>query len=195
LVIRAGTAVIGWQTLQMVRTSDGFRFVDNVNLGGFGYQRTEVLLGADGRIRWVQQGGVTNAVPIRASLEYRRNRVRGVTVVASGEGPISVEADTTLPSGTIDDNALALYLPALPWADGARWTFPVFVGGELSVRQMTLAVVGTATVALASGSVETWQAELTGGVALIRFYITREAPHRVARYELVGTNLDFILVN
>jgi hypothetical protein len=195
LVIRAGTATIGWQTQQTVRTADGFRFVEHVDLGGFGYQRTEVLLGADGRIRWIQQGGVTNAVPIRASLEYRRNRVRGVTVVASATGPIPVEVDTTLAPGTIDDNAITLYLPTLPWADGARWTFPVFLGGERRVREMTLTVVGAATVTLPSGPVETWQAELTGGNAQMRFYITKAAPHRVARYELVGTNLEFILVN
>lgn len=194
-MIRAGTAEIGWQIFQVVRTADGFRYVDDVNLGGFGYQRTEVLVAADGRIRWVQQGGVTNAVPIRASLEYRRNRVRGVTVVASKDGPLPIEVDTTLPSGTIDDNALTLYLPTLPWADGARWTFPVFIGGERSVRQHTLAVVGTATVSLPSGAVETWQVELTGGNAPVRFYVTRAAPHRIARYELVGTNLEFLLVN
>ena len=116
-------------------------------------------------------------------------------MVASRAGPITVEADTALPAGTIDDNTIALYLPALPWADGAHWTFPVFVGGENLVRQMTLAVTGTATVALPSGPVETWQAELTGGSAQMRFYVTRTAPHRVARYELVGTNLEFILVN
>lgn len=195
MIVRAGSATIGWQTYQMVRTPDGFRFVDDVSLGGFGYQRTEVLLARDGRIRWIQQGGVTMDVPIRASLEYRRNRVRGVTVVASRGGPITVESDTLLPAGTIDDNSIALYLPTLPWAEGARWTFPVFIGGENMVREMTLQVIGAATVALPSGPVETWQAELTGGNAQMRFYITKATPHRVARYELVGSNLEFILVN
>lgn len=195
LVVRVQGRVLGWQTSQLIRSNGELRVVDQFDLGEFGQQRTEIQLSKEGRIRWVQQGGILQGVPIRTSLEYRRNRVRGVTVVPSARGPITLEADTTLPAGTIDDNAIALYLPALPWADGARWSFPVFIGGENVIRTMNLTVLGTASVTLPSGPIDTWQAELDGGRAPLRFYVTLSTPHRLVRIEVVGTGLEFLLVN
>lgn len=187
--------MLGWQTSQLVKSNGELRVVDQFDLGEFGQQRTEIQLSKAGRIRWVQQGGILQGVPIRTSLEYRRDRVRGVTVVPSAQGPMTLEADTTLPAGTIDDNAIALFLPALPWGNGARWSFPVFIGGENAIRTMTLTVLGTATVSLPSGPTATWEAELDGGRAPLRFYVTQSSPHRLARIEVVGTGLEFVLVN
>lgn len=195
LVVRVQGRTLGWQTSQLVKSDGSLRVIDQFDLGEFGQQRTEIQLSREGRIRWVQQGGILQGVPIRASLEYRRNKVRGVTVVPSAQGPLTLEADTTLPAGTIDDNAIALYLPTLPWANGARWTFPVFVGGENAIRTMTLTVLGTASITLPSGPVDTWEAELDGGRAPLRFYVTQSVPHRLARIEVVGTGLEFVLVN
>lgn len=195
LVVRIQGRVLGWQTSQLMTGDGGLRVVDQFTIGEFGQQRTEIQLTKEGRIRWVQQGGMLQGVPIRATLEYRRNRVRGVTVVPSPQGPVAIEADTTLPAGTIDDNAITLYLPTLPWAAGARWSFPVFIGGENSIRTMTLTVLGAASVSLPSGPTDTWDAELEGGRAPVRFYVTQSAPHRVARIEVVGTGLEFVLVN
>ncbi|HVX90049.1 MAG TPA: DUF3108 domain-containing protein [Gemmatimonadales bacterium] len=195
LVVRVQGQVLGWQTSQLTRNDGAIRVVDQFDLGEFGQQRTEIQLTKEGRLRWVQQGGILQGVPIRASLEYRRNQVRGVTVVPSPQGPVTLEADTTLPPGAIDDNAIALFLPTLPWAEGARWSFPVFIGGENTIRTMTLTVLGTASVSLPAGPIDTWEAELDGGRAPVRFYVTRSSPHRLARIEVVGTGLEFVLVN
>ena len=168
--------VLGAYTSRMVLEDDGWHMTDQLALGEFAQQRTEIVLDRSGRLRRVQLGGVTNGIQIRASLEYRRNRVKGVTVastaglLADSTAPtdtsqvrsISVVADTLLPPGTIDDNALLLYLPALPWADGARWTFPVFSGQQNLVRNVTFSVLGSASVSLRSGTVETWEVDVTG---------------------------------
>jgi hypothetical protein len=195
MTIRVGGVAIGWRTSSLQRIEGGLRVVELFSAGEFGEQRTEILLAPDGRVRQVQQGGVLSGVPIRTSLEYRRNRVRGVTVVTSRQGPLTITADTTIPAGTIDDNAVALFLPTLPWDVGARWTFLVFDGETNSVQPMTLAVLGTASLSLAQGTEETWEAELTGGPNVVRYYITRSAPHRVARMVVVGTQVELLLVN
>ncbi len=195
MVVFVGGKALGWQTTQLVRTDGSLRLVDEFTLGEFVHQRTEIELGRDGRVRWVQQGGVVNGAMNRLSLEYRRDRVRGVVVVATRDGPVTLEADTTLPAGTIDDNAIALFLPALPWAAGSRWSFRVYIGSENAVRLMTLTVLGPASVTLPSGPVDTWEAELDGGNAPIRYYVTRSKPHRIARFELIGTGIEWILVN
>ena len=195
MVARIRGQALGWQTSRLVRTDGGLRVVDQFSLGEFAQQRTEIELTHEGRIRWVRQGGVLQGVPIRTSLEYRRDRVRGVTVVPSPQGPVTLAADTTLPAGTIDDNSIALFLPTLPWAADSRWSFSVFVGGENAIRTMTLTVVGSASVSLPSGPVDTWEAELGGGRAPVRFYVTQASPHRLTRIEVVGTGLEFVLVN
>jgi hypothetical protein len=195
MTIRVGGVVIGYRTSSLERTETGFRVVELFSAGEFGEQRTEILLAPDGRVRQVQQGGVLSGVPIRTSLEYRRDRVRGVTVVTSNRGPLTVTADTTLPPGTIDDNALALFLPTLPWGAGARWSFQVFDGETNAVQATTLTVLGSASVTLAGGPEETWEAELTGGPNVVRYYITRAAPHRIGRIVLVGTQIELLLAN
>ncbi len=195
MAIRVAGVQIGWRTSTLARVADGIRVVELFSTGEFGEQRTEILLSTAGRIRQVQQGGVLSGIPIRTSLEYRRDRVRGVTVVTSPQGPRAVQADTLLPPGTIDDNAVALFLPALPWAPGVRWSFQVFDGETNTVQSMTLAVLGTASVSLPQGPEETWEAELSGGPNVVRYYITQRSPYRIARMVVVGTQVELSLVN
>jgi hypothetical protein len=199
--------VLGSYTSRMVLADDGWHMTDRLDLGEFARQQTEITLDRSGRLRRVQLGGVTNGIQIRASLEYRRNRVKGVTVAStaglladstaaadtSQVRSISVVADTTLPAGTIDDNALLLYLPALPWADGARWTFPVFSGQQNVVRTVTFTVLGSATVALRSGTTETWEVDVSGTASPAKYYISKSEPHRLIRLDFTTVGLVFLL--
>jgi hypothetical protein len=203
MVVSVRGVPIGWQTSHVERIDGGVRVVDHLSLSAFAEQRTEILLLGDGRIHWVRQGGIVNGVAIRTSLEYRRNRVRGVTVVPTPLGGAAIPADTTIPAGTIDDNAITAFLPALPWGPDARWSFPDFVSTSDtirkvlvdSVRTMTLRVTGQATVSLPTGAVDTWQAELSGGPSPLIYYVTQTAPHRLVRMEVTGAALEFVLVN
>jgi hypothetical protein len=199
--------LVGSYTSRLVLADDGWHMTDQLALGEFAQQRTEIVLDRSGRLRRVQLGGVTNGIQIRASLEYRRDRVKGVTVastaglLADSTAPsdtsqvrsISVVADTLLPPGTIDDNALLLYLPTLPWADGARWTFPVFSGQLNVVRSVTFAVQGTASVALRSGTVETWEVDVNGSLSPAKYYISKSEPHRLIRMDFTTVGLVFLL--
>lgn len=207
MVVSVQRRVLGWYTSRVALVDDGLHVTDRLALGELAQQRTEILLDRAGRLRQVQLGGVTTGIQIRASLEYRRNRVRGVTVASTAgllsdsTAPvdtsqlrsISVVADTLLPPGTIDDNALLLYLPALPWADGAHWTFPVFSGQENVIRSVTLAVRGSASVALRSGAVETWEVDVSGGASPVKYYVTQAAPHRLVRMEFTTVGIVYLL--
>ena len=195
MVVSVRGVAIGWQTSQLTRSDGEVRVVDRLSLGAFAEQRTEILLDHQGRIRWVQQGGIVQGVPIRTSLEYRRNRVRGVTVVPSPKGGVTISADTTLPAGAIDDNAIPLFLPTLPWAPNARWSFPDYVSSIDSIRIMTLAVTGQVSVSLATGPIDAWQIELSGGPSPVIYFVTLAPPHRLVRMELAGAGLEFVLVN
>ena len=207
MVVSVQGKVVGWYTSRLDLADDGWHMTDRLSIGEFVQQRTEILVDRNGRLRRVQFGGITNGIQIRASLDYRRDRVRGVTVgspaglLGDSTAPvdtspvrsISIVADTVLPAGTIDDNALLFYLPALPWAEGARWTFPVFSGQENVIRQVTFTVRGPASVALRSGTVETWEVDGTGGASPLKYYVSQSSPHRLVRMELTGVGLLFLL--
>lgn len=207
MVVSVQGRVLGWYTSRVARTEDGLQMNDQLSLGELAQQRSEILVDRAGRLRQVQLGGVTTGIQIRASLEYRRNRVRGVTVASTagllGDSTapvdtsqvrsISVVADTLLPPGTIDDNALLLYLPALPWADGVQWTFPVFSGQVNVIRSMTFAVRGSVSVALRSGTVEAWEVDVTGGASPVKYYISQSAPHRLVRMEFTSVGIVYLL--
>lgn len=207
MVVSVKGKEVGWYTSRLAPAEDGWHMTDQLTIFGFVQQRSEILVDRSGRLRRVQLGGVTNGIQIRASLEYRRDRVRGVTVgsaaglMGDSTAPvdtsqarsISIVADTILPPGTIDDNALLLYLPTLPWAEGAHWTVPVFSGQDNVIRRVTFTVRGPASVALRSGTVEAWEVDATGGASPLKYYVTQSSPHRLVRMELTGVGLLFLL--
>lgn len=195
MVVRTKGIVVGWRTLQVVKTDGGFLAQDRLDLGAFAQLQTEVSLDQRGRLRWVQQGGNLAGIPVRTSLEYRRDRVRGVAVVADTSGPRTVESDARIPPGTIDDLTLSIFLPALPWAEGAVWRFPNYVADAAQLQSMTLTVIGPATVSLPSGPTEAWQGQLSGGFADYVLFVSRSKPHRVLRIEVPAVGLEYLLVN
>lgn len=185
---------LGFRTVELDRVRTGWRYVDVTQIGAFVLQRTELDLDHAGAVHQVMQGGQVQGIDIRTSLEYRRGRAVGVTVVPSGGKAVTVPVDTPVPAGTIDDNAIPLYLSALEWGSDTAWTFPAFVSGENALHTMRLHVTDSATVEVPAGRFVTWVAELDGGPTAVRFFVTRAPPHRLVREELVGTPIEFVLV-
>jgi hypothetical protein len=206
LVVSVKGRPLGWFTSKVTRVNGALHLSDQLSLGEYAQQRTEIDFDRQGHLVRVQLGGRTTGISIRASLEYRRNRVRGVTV-ASTAGlltdsanidttevrSIAVPADTALPAGTIDDNAILFYLPALPWADRARFSLPVFFGQQNLIRNVTMTVLGRATVALRSGPVEAWEVEVGGSLAPVRYYISTASPHRLVQMDFTEAGIVYTL--
>ena len=206
MVVTVRGRPLGWFTSRVSRNGANLHLSDQLSLGEYAQQRTELDFDRSGRLLQVQLGGITTGISIRASLQYRQGRVKGVTV-ASTAGlladststdtaqvrSISVIADTALPAGTIDDNAILFYLPALPWADGARFSVPVYFGQQDLIRTVTLGVLGRATVALRAGPVEVWEVEVGGSLAPARYYISTARPHRLVRMEFPDAGIVFTL--
>lgn len=187
-------ATLGYRRAELSATPTGWWYVDETQIGAFVLQRTEITLARDGTVRQVLQGGQVQGIDIRTSIEYRRGRVVGVTVTPSGGRAVTLSVDTAVSAGTVDDNAIPLYLPTLAWGTDTLWQFTTFVSGENTIHTMELRVVGGATVDVPAGQFDTWQADLTGGSAPVRFFVTKSPPHRVVREELVGTPIEFVLV-
>ena len=195
MVVRTKGVTVGWRTIQVEKVDGGFLAYDNLQILESNLLRTEISLNERGRLRYVRQGGTLAGVPVRTSLTYSGNRVRGVAVVADTSGPRTVESDMVIPPGTVDDISLSLFLPALPWAEGAVWHFPDYVADAAQLQSLTLTVVGTATITLRSGPVDAWQGILTGGATQTVVYVSQARPHRLLRIDFPEVDLEFLLVD
>lgn len=94
----------------------------------------------------------------------------------------------------VDDNALQALVPALPLAEGASWRLTMFSAGRNLLVPMTLAVTGRAEVEVPAGRFDAWRVEAAGAESVIAFAVSAAAPRRVLRVEVVGSPLEFVLV-
>ncbi len=140
----------------------------------------------------VRQGGRVQGTETFVRLDYAGGRVRGSSRTPSrpGQPPNEHAVDTTVTDATLDDNQVAGVLPALPYAPGARFTMPVFSGGENALKTYTVAVIGEETVTVPGGTFACWKVEVTGATTPVTFYIARDTP-RIIKLELSGAPLAF----
>jgi len=192
--VRLQGADLGWISSRLEQTPDGARYVEKTSVGDFVEQTTIVELSASGAVRRIQQRGKAQGQSTAIELGYRNNRVTGTATATTPNGPTTLAIDTTVPDGTIDENAIQALLPALPWADRASWQVGVFSGTQNEYQVTTLAVVSTDTVTLAGGPVAAFRAEWTGAWQPATFWISTRPPHRVLRIAVSGAPVDVVRV-
>jgi len=141
----------------------------------------------------VRQAGAVQGQEVFVRLDYEGMHVRGQARVPGREGPRNLTIDTTLAAGTLDDNEMEAVLSALPLAANARFTFPVYAGGEGRVQSLTLAVAGEESVTVPAGTFNCWRVDLTGGSQPLTFYVAKDAPFTLVKYEMVGMPVAFEL--
>ena len=187
-------AQLGFSAFGVEVVGNGRRLTEHSSIAGLVEQTTTIEIGPDGAVRSVRQAGKNQGEPTSIELEYAGGRVRGTATTVGADGPKTVQIDTTVAAGTLDDNAVQGLLPALPWAPGARWTFPVFSGGQNESKLTTLAVAATETVTLPSGPVEAYRVEWTDGWQPATFWITTAEPHRVVRLAVANAPVEIVRV-
>jgi len=128
-------------------------------------------------------------------LDYEGTHVRGQARVPGREGPRNLTIDTTLAAGTLDDNQIEAVLTALPLAANARFTFAVYASGEGRVQTLTLAVAGEESATVPAGTFNCWRIDLTGGSQPMTFYVAKDAPFVLVKFEMVGMPVAFELVS
>src|SRR5438309_1422056 len=122
-------------------------------------------------------------------------RVEGRAVTPQREGTSkTVQVDTTVAPGTIDDNQLHVILLALPLADGKTFTMNVFSSGEGVTKLLTVKVAGVENITVPAGTFPAYRLELSGLQLPVVMHVTRDLPRRLLRIEPVGAPLVFELV-
>jgi zinc protease len=173
---------------------DVWRITTATGLGPIGRQADTTTIDAAtlAPIR-VRQGGVLQGQQAFVRLDYADGRVRGQARVPGQGGPRDVTVDTATVAGIIDDNEMGAVIVALPFAAGARWSFPVFSAGEAAVKTYTVVVAGEESVTVPAGTFACWRVEVAGGQVPVTFFVTKEAPYSVVKLELQGVPLAFEL--
>ena len=180
------------------RTSEGdrqvLRLTASTSIGSFVQEYDTVTMDAASLapIR-VRQSGTAGGQQMTVSLDYDGAHVKGHVHVPQRAAVRDADVDTTLASGTFDDNQVTPLLLALPLAGGARWALNAYAAGDGVVRSLAVSVTGDSTVTVPAGTFDCWKVELTGGQVPMNFYITKAAPYLIVRYELVGPPVAFEL--
>lgn len=186
----------GYQVQEVSRDGDAFVYREAVRIGGFVEQDTELRIAADGNLVRGTQSGRIQGAESSATLEVANGRVTGrVQTPASPAGPArDVTVDTTWAPGTLDAQTLGALLPALPWAAGATWSFPVFNPATGATSPVTITVSGQESVTVPAGTFETFRAEMSGEGSVMTLFVTTAAPHRVVKMAPSGQPIEFLLV-
>lgn len=188
---------MGTQVTEFSQAAGGFLYADETRIPVAGMeQSTEVVMSANGSVLSVTQRGKAAGNETTIDVTVSAGRATGK---ASGPQPPagafgSVDINSPVPPGTLDDNTLTAIVGALPWAAGASWTLSMLSSGSGEVRQVTLEVTGTETITVPAGSFEVFRAELTGGPSPVTVFVTTAAPHHVVKVAPAGAPIEIVLV-
>jgi zinc protease len=192
LLVIGQDRVIGRQIYALEPTAGGFVYVERTDIGQAISQVTRVELDSAGRVRKVEQTGKIRGQDTKIDLAYAEGRVKGTARVIGQDGPATIQIDTTVDAGVIDDNAIQGLLPFLAWAPNVRWTLQAFSAGENRVKPLTLTVVSREPVPVGNGQADAWKAVLEGTEQRVTFYVGADAPHKILRVSLANAPIEFV---
>jgi zinc protease len=184
---------MGGQRSSIEKVADGWRYVENTQIGPIVQQTTELLFTAEPRMRSVKQSGKVQGQELKVEVAYSGGRAKGSATTPGPQGPATKSVDMEIPPHVLDDNAITPLVPALPWAPGAKFTLPVFSAGEGAIKQRTLTVAGTEQVTVPAGTFKTYRVDVTGGQGATLF-VTTDAPHRLVKIAPAAMPIEFVLV-
>ncbi|MCL4865655.1 MAG: hypothetical protein KJZ47_07155, partial [Gemmatimonadales bacterium] len=123
---------MGTQVTEFSQAAGGFLYADETRIPVAGMeQSTEVVMSANGSVLSVTQRGKAAGNETTIDVTVSAGRATGK---ASGPQPPagafgSVDINSPVPPGTLDDNTLTAIVGALPGAAGASWTLSMLSSG------------------------------------------------------------------
>ena len=185
---------MGGQATKVEPSGDSIVYTENTAIGGF-QQRSTVVLNRDLTMRRTEQSGTVQGQQTSIQLAYGGGRVKGTATSPSPAGtPRSVAVDTTVPAGTIDDNALTLLLTALPLEQGKTFHLNVFSSGDGTTKVASVMVGGIEQVVVPAGTIAAYRLELAGMQLPLVVHVSQQKPRRIVRIAPTGAPLVFELV-
>ncbi|HEV2751474.1 MAG TPA: insulinase family protein [Gemmatimonadales bacterium] len=179
----------GFTVSEVRRSGDSLAYAERSNLaGGVFQQQTTVLLNpTDGSVQQVDQETTQQGQKAETHLTYRGGRVKGSSASPQQDGSVKrFDIDTTLPPGTMDENAVPFLVPALPLASGKSFTLTFFTPSENAIKTLTFKVTGPASITVPAGSFQAYQIDVTGSRLPFTMYVSTDSLRKVVKTEFVG---------
>ncbi|MDQ6828463.1 MAG: insulinase family protein [Gemmatimonadota bacterium] len=184
----------GFQRTSLEKTADGYRYVDDTQLGTFVQQHTELLIGPALEMRGVKQTGKMQGQDMSIDMTYANGRAKGAARTPGAAGMKTVTYDTTVVAGAVDDNAISLIVPLLPWAAGAKFVVPMFASGQGISTTKTYSVVASESVTVPAGTFDAFRVDMSGGEGQpLTMWVTAAAPYRVLKFAPAGAPVEIQL--
>jgi len=185
----------GSRILKVDVTPDSIVYTQVTSIGTGLQQRSTVVLNADLSMRRSDQTSTIQTQQTETHLAYANGRVKGTAMSPQPNGtPKSVSVDTTVTAATIDDNALSVFLPALPLETGKMFNLSVFSSADGVTKSVSVKVGAIENVAVPAGTFPAYRLELSGMQLPIVMHVTQQAPRHVVRIAPTGAPLIFELV-
>ncbi|HYX83182.1 MAG TPA: insulinase family protein [Gemmatimonadales bacterium] len=186
--------VFGGQTGRLTVAGDSLVYTESTIIGPV-QQKSTVVLNPDLSPRRTDQSSDVQGQHTEIHLAYSGGRVKGTSQTPQpGSTPKSITVDTTVVAGTIDDNALPILLPALPFADGKTFNLNVFSSGEGTTKVVSVKVAGVENVAVPAGTFPAYRLEIAGMQLPMVMHVTQQSPRRLVRIAPTGAPIVFELV-
>ena len=167
----------------------------NIPVAGIDQSATVTLDAMTLDVRRVDQVGSMMGMSPETHLSYGAGRVKGhVSSPQPDRSLKSIDIDTTVAPGTIDDNAINVVLPALPLEPGKTIRLDVFTSRDGTQKVLTVKVGQPEAVTVPAGTFQAFRLDVSGGEAPLTIYVSTLAPRRMVKTEVVGTPLQFVLV-
>jgi predicted Zn-dependent peptidase len=180
---------MGAQILEIAIEGDAIVAVERtmIPLMGMNQETRVVMDGGSLALRSLDQTGQVGPQSAETHLAVADGRITGrAQTPQPGGQPTVAEIDTLLPEGAIESSQLTSIIPALALEEGASFTLNVFNSSEGTLKPYAIRVEGTETVTVPAGSYDVFKVVATGGAFPTAMYVTRDAPRRIVRIEIVG---------
>ncbi|MGZ8455664.1 MAG: insulinase family protein [Gemmatirosa sp.] len=192
-VVRVQGNPLGTSVYDVAKDGGGWVIKEATSIaGGMIQQGTTLRTDASLAPRALEQRGKVQGQDTKADVTFAGGRAKGAAATPTPQGIKQVTIDTELSAGTLDDNGLAIALPLLRWAPGAKHVVNVFSAGKGTATPMTLTVSGTEQITVPAGAFETFRIDQTGGEQPVSYFVTTAAPHRLVRI-VVGGQIELVL--
>ena len=185
---------LGFQTNTLARTATGFTYRTNVSIGPIIQQSVEVAFANDLTPVSVKGSGKMQGQDLGVDVTYANRRAKGTGVAPSATGMKTVNVDTTLAAGVLDDNMISALVPGLRWVPDAKYSVSVFDASTGTFKQLSLQAMAAESVTVPAGTFPTLRVEMTGLEQPMTMYVTSASPHRIVKMTLAGQPVEFVLV-
>ncbi len=188
---------IGTQVTEMVLDGGALTVRETTNIAMAGMlQESEAVLTIDPlAMQSVDQTMTFRGQTGETHLSFADGRVTGTATTPQPTGQFEAkEIDATLLEGVVDQNVMAVIVPALALAEGASFTLNTFDASEGTTTPLTVAVAGVEEVTVPAGTFSAFRVEIAGGQQPVTMFVSQETPRRVVKIAPTGQPIAIELV-